>query len=108
MCSQAELGNEERSGGSIMGRLGFCLSVGVLLMVLGAFPLFCLYGFATMGPPEREGPDWATVLSSMFNFADAGMFSVLGSVSFLGGAGLFLYGIIASIADGIRWVWRTK
>lgn len=38
-----------------MRRLGFCLSVGALLMILGGFPLFVVFGFASMVRPELTG-----------------------------------------------------
>jgi hypothetical protein len=93
-----------------MGRLGFCLSAGTLLMIIGGFPLFVVCGFASMGIHGLEGWDyWRALFERMFNFSnDAWCFSVPGSLIFLGGAGLLFYGIFAAIADGIRWAWRAK
>lgn len=93
-----------------MGRLGFCLSVGTLLMLLGGFPLLLFCGFASMGAHGLDGWDyWARVLPRMFNFSNSdGWASSSMSAIFLFGAGLFCYGIFAAIADGVRSVWRTK
>ena len=87
-----------------MGRLGFCLSVGVLLMILGGFPLFLVYGVASMVRRDLEGWDyWTTVLSRMFNLSnDAWCFSLQGSVIFLFGAGLCVYGLLSAVVSGTR------
>jgi hypothetical protein len=94
-----------------MGRLGVCLSAGTLLMLLGGLPLLFVYAFASMsmGPHEVEGWDyWSEVLARMFNFADSGCYSLTGTVILLSGAALLMYGTLASIADAVRSVWRTK
>ena len=93
-----------------MRRLGFCLSADFILVILGGFPLFIVFGFASMERPGLEGWDyWAKVLSRMFNFSnDAWCFSVPGSLILLTGVGLLLYGVFAASLDSIRSLWRTK
>jgi hypothetical protein len=93
-----------------MGRLGFCLSVGTLLMLLGWIPLLVAFTFADMVGPDIEGWDWwATVLPRVFNFSNHDWcFSVPPALILLGGALLVLYGIFATALDAVRGVGETK
>src|SRR2546423_14848286 len=87
------LGLEE----GIMGKLGVCLTAGPLLMVLGGYPLLCIFGFASMprAKPDLEGMGWSTVLGRMFNFStDAGWITLIGGLIFVFGLFLVVLGLI--------------
>lgn len=87
-----------------MGKLGFCLSVGILLMIIGGYPLLMSSVSAEMALRGKVHDDW-DLLVRMFDFStDVAPYSVMGSVIFIGGAGIILFGIISTLVDGIRWI----
>jgi hypothetical protein len=81
--------------------------MGPLLVILGGWPLFFIYAFASMVSPELEGWDyWSLVLSKMFNFSDAGWVSLLSSLVAVLGCAMFLWGLAVLLGDAVRC--RTK
>jgi hypothetical protein len=80
-------------------------------MVLGGYPLFFVYGFASLAadhpgrdnPPLHGWPWWSAVLSGMFNFTtDSGWISLLSSLTFLLGFGLLGVGIVLTVTGLVR------
>jgi hypothetical protein len=90
-----------------MGKRAVLLTTGTLLVILGAWPLFFIYAFASMVPPDLDGWDyWSLVLGKMFNFSDAGWISLLSTLVVAAGSGLFLWGLVVLVGDAVRC--RTK
>src|SRR4029077_16286313 len=86
-----------------MGKRGVLLTMGPLLVILGGWPLFYIYAFASMVPPNLDGWDyWSLVWSKMFNFSDAGWISMLSSKVVGLGCGLFLWGLLVLVGDAVR------
>jgi hypothetical protein len=87
-----------------MGTRAVCVTVGLLLMILGGMPLFYIYAFASMVHPDLKGWDyWSEILRRMFDLSSAGSMSVLSSLIVLIGCGFFLWGLFSTLASAMRY-----
>ena len=60
-------------------------------------------------PPDLGGWDyWSLVLSKVFNFDDAGWFSLLSSIVVVLGCGLFLWGLAVLVADAANCLYKLR
>lgn len=83
-----------------MGKRGVCLAAGLLLMVLGGFPLLVVDAFASMGTRNLEGwAWWSAVLGRMLDFSrDSGWITLMGGLIFLPGLSLLVVGLLSAVA----------